>query len=345
MNKNTIGIIGSGSFGKAVANLAALKQDVLLYSRRIEIVDEINTRHEHKGVQVSPRVRATTDPQEMAEQCKLLFPMVASNGFREMMQTFSPYLRPYHLMIHGTKGLDLVGITEAELDKTAVSRAHVRTMSEVILEESSVVRVGCLSGPNLASEILAGQPAASVIGSRFEEVVDAGKAALNSKQFHLFGTPEILGAELAGALKNVIALGSGILGGKGLGKNIQASLITRGLVEMINFGTRLGATNRAFLGTAGIGDLIATATSTNSRNYSFGMRLAQGETPEQIRATMTEIAEGIRTLKIAHRLSRTYKLHTPITSMLHRIVFEGYDVDKAIGYLMEYPYDVDVDFL
>jgi glycerol-3-phosphate dehydrogenase (NAD(P)+) len=345
--KKPVGVIGAGSFGIAVTKLLEANTDVLIYSRKQETVDAINSTHFHYNTPLDPqRVRATNDPKTICESCDLIFPIVPSGSFRSMMQTFSPYLKPYHMLIHGTKGLDLVGVTEDKLDTgVIVSRSNIRTMSEVISEESSVVRIGCLSGPNLASEILEGQPSATLIASRFDEVIDAGQAVLNSKRMHVFGSYEILGAEFAGAFKNIIAIGSGILGGKGLGRNIQAMLITRGLTEMIAFGKRLGATNRAFLGTAGIGDLIATATSTNSRNYSFGMRLAKGETREEIMNSLQEVAEGVRTLRIAHRIARTYRLHVPICEMMYQIVFKGVDIDKAIVFLMEYPYDVDVDFV
>ncbi len=341
-----VGVIGAGSFGVAIAQLMQSNTDVLLYSRKPEIVESINQQHCRYGGSFSDRVTATNDVQEICERCNLLFPVVPSASFREVIKTLSPFLRPYHLMIHGTKGLDLADVRESDLNAgTMVTRANIRTMSEVIMDETSVVRIGCLSGPNLAAELLEGQPSATLIASRYDEVIGAGQRVLNSKRFHVFGSHEILGAEFAGALKNVIALGSGLLGGRGLGKNIQAMLITRGLSEMIAFGKRLGASNKAFLGTAGVGDLIATATSTNSRNYSYGIRLAQGETPEQINSTIQEVAEGVRTLKIAHRIARSYKLHVPITEMLYRVVFEGFNIDKAIVYLMEYPYNVDVDFL
>lgn len=345
--KRPVGVIGSGSFGVAISKLLETQTDVLIYSRKAEIAAAINEQHFHYNTPLHPtRVRATTDPQELSERCQLIFPVIPSGNFRTVMRTFSPYLKPTHFLIHGTKGFDLVGLTESELGRNVpLTRANLRTMSEVILEETSVLRVGCLSGPNLASELIAGQPTATVIASRFDEVINAGKLALNSKRFHVFGSQEILGAEFAGALKNIIALGSGILGGKGLGRNIQAMLITRGLVEMIAYGTRLGASNRAFLGTAGIGDLIATATSTSSRNYTFGMRLARGETRDDIEKSLGEVAEGVRTLRIAHRIARTYRLHVPITEMLYRVVFENFDIDRAMQFLMEYPYDVDVDFI
>ena len=264
-----------------------------------------------------------------------------------MIKYLGPYLKPYHILIHGTKGFDLKNVTEEELleKKVKITRANVCTMSEVIRDESVVVRIGCLSGPNLAKEILDGQPTATVIASSFTEVIKMGQSVLNSTQFHVFGSHEILGAELAGALKNIIALGSGILGGMGMGKNIQAMLITRGLTEMIRFGTAMGSEARPFLGTAGVGDLVATATSHKSRNYTFGERIGKGESPQSIFESMPELAEGARTLKIARGLARHYKLHVPITEMLYNVVFEGFDKQRALYYLMKYPYAVDVDFI
>lgn len=344
---NPVGVLGAGSFGTAIANLLAYNSDVLFFSRKAETVAAINAQREHLGVKISDRITATNDLEEMARRCTLILPVVPSNSFRSMIRALAPYLRPHHIIIHGTKGLDLNGLEEEDLEKpgVVVTRAHVRTMSEVILEESSVVRVGCLSGPNLAAEIVAGQPAATLVGSRFREVIQAGQISLNSSKFHVFGSYDILGAELAGALKNIVALGSGIIGGLGLGRNIQGLLIARGLAEMVYFGKSLGAESHAFIGVAGIGDLVATATSTNSRNYTFGTRLAKGETTEQIRQKMPELAEGVRTLRIAHQLARHYKLHVPITTMLHAVVFEHYPIEKALQYLMTYPYAVDVDFL
>ncbi|MCB0519848.1 MAG: NAD(P)-dependent glycerol-3-phosphate dehydrogenase [Lewinellaceae bacterium] len=342
-----IGVIGAGSFGTAVSNLLAYNNEVLLFSRQPEQVEAINKDHRHPNLEVdiSPRVRATGNLEEVADQCNLIFPIVSSEGFRSMMQNLSPYLHPYHLLIHGTKGFDLKNLSEEDLKAGKITRNSVRTMSEVIREESVAMRIGCLSGPNLANEIMAGQPTATVIGSRFEEVIDQGKKVLSSRYFQVFGTYDILGAELAGALKNIIAIGSGVLGGLGMGKNIQALLITRGLMEMIYFGRAFGTTPKPFVGTAGIGDLVCTATSMSSRNYTFGYRMGQGETMEEILSSMPEVAEGVRTLKIAKHLADYWKLHVPITQMLYRAVFESFEMKQAIEYLMRYPYYVDVDFI
>lgn len=339
-----VGVIGAGSFGTAIANLLALNTDVLLFSRNANTVAAINSHRQFNGFHYHERVMATDDPMKICGECLLIFPVVPSNSFRSMVRTFSAGLRPYHQMIHGTKGFDTFPVMEDQLASSTLDRTMVSTMSEVIMQESTVVRIGCLSGPNLSKEILEGQPTATVIASHFEEVIALGKAALNSPAFHVFGSRDRLGAELAGALKNIIALGSGMLGGLGLGKNIQAMLLTRGLHEMIHIGQALGSDSHAFVGTAGIGDLIATATSDKSRNYQFGMRLASGETYQQVRDSMPELAEGVRTLQIVRQLARSYKLHVPINEMLYRVVFEGFDMPRAIQYLMRYPYDVDVDF-
>ncbi|MEZ4950009.1 MAG: NAD(P)H-dependent glycerol-3-phosphate dehydrogenase [Saprospiraceae bacterium] len=343
--ERTVAVLGAGSFGTAIANLLANNVDVILYSRKEEIVKTINEQHKHLGVELSPRITASNDLKEIADKCTLLFPVVPSENFRSLMKDLAPFVRPYHIMIHGTKGFDIGDLEFADLQQGDLSRKQVSTMSEVITQETVVVRVGCLSGPNLASEIIEGQPTATVIGSRFEEVINLGKSVLTSSAFHVFGTSDMLGAELAGALKNIIAIGSGILRGIGLGKNIQAMLITRGLIEMVHFGKSMGASSEAFFGTAGIGDLVATATSKDSRNFTFGYRLGKGESYDDILKSMPELAEGVRTLKIAQMLAKHYKLHVPITSTIYKVVFEGMDISRAIEFLMRYPYDVDVDFL
>jgi len=340
-----VGIIGAGSFGTAMANLMALNTDVLVYSRNPELVERLSKDRFRFGVELHERVTVTNDFAHIAERCQLIFPIVPSDAFRTMMRQVTQYLEPRHVLIHGTKGFDITGVEVAHIPETGIGRNQVHTMTDVILQESPVVRVGALTGPNLARELLDGQPSASVIASKFDEVIRRASTVLSSQQLHVFHTHDMLGAELAGVLKNVIALGSGILKGIGLGKNVQAMLITRGLHEMIYFGRALGSDNKAFFGTAGIGDLIATATSRKSRNYTFGFRIGQGESLEEVRATSQELAEGVRTLMITRHLAQELKLRVPITEMLYRIVFEQFPIDQAMQYLITYPYKVDVDFL
>ncbi|MEM6964327.1 MAG: NAD(P)H-dependent glycerol-3-phosphate dehydrogenase [Bacteroidota bacterium] len=344
-NKKRVGVIGAGSFGTAIAQLISENENVLLYARNNDLVKQINATHQHLGVTLKKNIEATNDPQFLAEHCTLIFPIVPSENFRSMVKTFAPFLRPYHILIHGTKGFDVKEEDRPKLEDGTLDRSHVHTMSGVIEQESVVVRIGCLSGPNLSNEIMAGQPTATLIASHYDEVFELGKKVLRGSRFQVFGSRAIVGAELAGGLKNIFAIGSGILGGLGLGKNIQAMLITRGLVEMIYFANAFSIDKSAFLGTAGIGDLIATATSKDSRNFTLGKRLGSGESLADIMNTMPELAEGVRTLKIFYHLSRKYKVRVPITQMLYRVVYEDFDVEKALRFLIAYPYDVDVDFL
>lgn len=340
-----VGVVGSGSFGLTISKLLSENVDVLLYTRKADTMADINDRKRYLGYEVSERITATRSLEVLTESCDLLFPVIPSKAFRSLMKEMSTLLKPHHILIHATKGLDTTGISEERLKAGTFTRKDISSMSEVIYDETTVLRVGCLSGPNLAKEILAGQPAATVIASPFREVIQKGQKVLSSSLFSVFGSEDLKGAELAGAVKNIIAIGSGILGGLHLGKNMQAALITRGLREMIQFGEAMGASNAAFLGTAGIGDLIATATSEDSRNYTFGQRMASGETPEHIIKTSGEVIEGVRTLNIVYHLAIQEKLQLPIVSMLYKAVFEGFSIERAIRILMTYNYAPDVDFL
>jgi glycerol-3-phosphate dehydrogenase (NAD(P)+) len=259
-----------------------------------------------------------------------------------MMRNMGPFLRPLHYLIHCTKGFD---VDEAPSTQKGLSRDQIHTMSEVIAQESPVVRIGCLSGPNIAQEIIDGQPTATVIASEFSEVIREGQELLSSNKFFVFGAHDIIGAEIAGALKNIFALGSGYLEGKGLGKNIQSMLITRGLHEIVYFGKAMGADTSSFLGTAGLGDLVATSTSADSRNYKFGFRLGRGEPYDEIAGSFPETAEGVRTLSIAMQLADHYQIRVPITQMLYKIIYENYRFERALEFLMRYPYARDVDFI
>ena len=343
--QKTVGVIGSGSFGMTVAKLLSENVHVLLFTRRDSVMEAINERKHYKGVDTEGKITAVNDLKYIADQCKVIMPVIPSASFRKVMKALAPFVGPEHIMIHATKGLDVSTISEKRLDNESFTRKDVYSMAEVILDETTVLRVGCMSGPNLAKEILAGQPAATVIASEFMEVIRIGQRILSSKLFTVFGSYDLRGAELAGAFKNIIAIGSGILDGLDLGKNMQAALITRGLREMIQFGNSMGADSRSFLGTAGIGDLIATATSDSSRNYSFGKKLASGESAEVILKNATEVVEGVGTLKIIHLLAEKENLQLPITTMLYRAIYAGYDVKKAIRLLMTYNYAQDVDFL
>lgn len=342
----TYGIIGSGSFGTAMANIIAENANVLLYTRRAEVCENINKNHTNKGRKVHERVQASTDLQEVCERCELIFPLVPSADLRNVMRQASDFLKPHHILIHGIKGLQVHLPNGEPWDgQQAIRSEYVQTMTRVILDETVVLRVGCLSGPNLAMELEDKQPAATVVASHFDEVIKKGQLALKSDRFRVYRSHDLLGVELSGVLKNIMAIAAGMLHGKGYGENAKAMLITRGLGEMVRLGKALGSETNAFFGLAGIGDLIATCSSNLSRNFMVGYKVAQGKTLEQVLADMTEVAEGLNTIKLGRAIGNYYHLDIPIVRGLYQILYEGADIDQSMQNLMHHPTDIDVDYL
>jgi len=341
LNKK-IGVIGAGSFGSAVANILARKSKVLLYARNPITVKSIESTRVSGGHQLSKNIYITNDLEEVATNCNIIFPVIPSANFREMMVQLAPFLHPYHTLIHGTKGLDL---NLSKSNDSSISSSHIKTMSEVIREESVVVRVGCMAGPNIASELAAHQPAATVIASPFTEVITEGKNLLKNENFQVYGNSDLKGVELCGVLKNIIAIAAGIISGLNLGENAKGLLISRGLVEMIYLGQALGGEISSFIGLAGIGDLVTTASSTSSRNFTCGFKLAEGKNLEQVLGEMDETAEGINTIKIIKRFSDSQGIKPQITEMLYRVLYKDLPAAEAVNYLMRYPGNIDIDFL
>jgi len=339
-NKLT-GVIGAGSFGTAVANLLAENGKVLLYSRNEEVAKQIAEKREHKGHQIHANISVTSTLSEIAEKCNLIFPIVPSDSFANMLEEIAPFLRPYHILIHGTKGLHTLKKLQADV---TLDRHEILTMSELITQKTGVVRVGCLAGPNLASELAENQPAATVIASKFNEVIEEGQKALKSQRFQVYGSNELKGVELAGVLKNYVAIASGMLSGLGYGENARALLITRGMSELIYIAKAFGANERAFLGLAGIGDLITTCNSPKSRNYRVGKMLAEGKNQSEIYDEIGEVAEGVKTLQIIKSLKK-YGYRAPLAEIMHKVIFEDLALSKGIDLLMRFPADKDADFI
>lgn len=346
-SKETVGVIGAGSFGTAIANIIAENDtNVLLYVRDPKKAKRISEDRISSGQKLYENIRITNDLKEVAENCEVIFPMVPSANFREMIIGIAPYLRPYHVLIHGTKGFDLY-VPEKEKITTSnpLTREHVKTISEVIKEESSVLRIGCLAGPNLARELDQRKPAATVVASHFDEVIRIGQQLLKNDRFMIYGSKDLIGIELCGVLKNIIAVGAGSIAGMDLGENAKSLFISRGLVEMVYIGKALGGNAQAFLGLAGVGDLIATCTSNLSRNFTVGYRLAKGETLEEIIDSMEEVAEGVKTINIVKQLADSYKVRCPITVTLHKIIHNKMTIQEAHGYLMSFPFRAEIDFI
>ena len=341
----TVGVIGTGNFGTALANLLAEKCNrVLLYARSKQKALKLNQTRKNGYHEIADNVEIITDVSFLAEKCNLIFPIVPSINFREMMKNLSPYLKPYHVLIHGTKGFDF-NKSNKSINPPKESIIQIFTMSEVIRQESSVVRIGCIAGPNLSKEIAAKMPAASVIASEFDEVINLGQKYLKSDRFLVFGSNDLMGTELCGILKNIIAVGAGTIEGMKLGENAKALFITRGMVEMVEIAKAMGVQVEPFLGLAGIGDLIATCSSSLSRNYTVGVRLATGEKLSEIIHSMREVAEGIKTINIIHEWSINYPIRIPITETLYKIIHEEITVEEAHSYMMKFPFTSEIKFL
>lgn len=346
LSDKPVGVIGAGNFGSVIANMIAESREVLLYARDPEKAAQFQQHREIKGQALHPNITVTADLPLLANSCDVLFPIVPSQVFRSMMKDLAPHLRPYHLLIHGTKGLDLRLPAGETLDTIRfLDRSMVRTMSEVIKEESVVVRVGCLAGPNLSRELAERQPGATVIASPFQEVIQVGRKLLRSDRFQVYENSDLIGVELAGVLKNIMAIAAGALSGMGLGENARGLLISRGAVEMVYLGRAMGGSTKAFLGVAGIGDLIATCNSPTSRNFTVGYRLAQGETLKEILADMDEVAEGVHAVRIARKCAERYRVRALITETVYRVLFEDMKVNDALSYLMRYPLSLDINFI
>ncbi len=341
-----IGVIGSGSFGSVVAHIISANKNVLIFSRKNETIEAINKARLWKNIQFNTNVTATNDLREIAECCDVIFPTVPSTNFKWMMQDLAKYLKPYHTIIHGTKGFELRNKNKNEItEEDVLDRNDVMTMSEIIAETSAVKKIGCISGPNLAKEMAMNLPAGTVVASKYNEVIETGKACLKSDRLLVYGSYDLRGTELCGVLKNVLAIAAGAADEMQIGVNARSLLIAKGIGELIRIGKVMNASVEAFLGVAGIGDVIATCTSPTSRNYSVGKLLAQGVSIDDIYKNLDETAEGIITARITHSLIKNYDVRAPIFEGVYEILNGKISARQAVEFLMKYPFTFDVDFM
>lgn len=339
-SSESVGVIGAGSFGTAVANLLSQNSKVILATGNEGTANLIHSTRKSAGQDLHPEIEVTHDLQLLAKKCSVIFPIIPSHDFYGCMQDLKPHVNKEHILIHGTKGLHLT--TDIS---SSIRKEDLLTMTQVIQHVTGVTKVGCLAGPNLAREIAEGKPAATVIASSSQEVLDIGQQLLRSSNFQVLWNEDVYGIELCGVIKNIMAIASGALSGFELGENAKALLVNRSMVEMIHIGTHMGAGLKAFLGVAGIGDLMATCNSPASRNFSVGYRLAKGESAKHIFENMEETAEGVNTTKLIYHLSEHYNWKTPITKLVYKVLFEEFPVQNAIGLLMKLPVREDIDFI
>ncbi|WP_447953751.1 NAD(P)H-dependent glycerol-3-phosphate dehydrogenase [Sphingopyxis chilensis] len=296
-----VGLLGGGSWGTTVAALVSRNAPITLWARDAETVGDINTHNENRkylpGIKLPPALRATHDMADVVAGADVLVMGVPSHSFRSVLEEARGYIRPWVPVISLTKGLEL---------------ASGKRMTELIEEVLPGHPVGVLTGPNLAREIMTGQAAASVLSMEDEIVVRALQPVFHSGLFRVYTNTDLLGCELGGVLKNIIAIAVGMGDGLGAGDNTRAGLMTRGLAEITRLGVAMGGRPETFAGLTGMGDLIATCTSPLSRNRHVGVELGKGRPIDQVIAGMNMVAEGVKSAPTVMALADKYRLDMPI---------------------------------
>ena len=323
-----IGVIGAGAWGTALAkHLTEKGLRTLLWAYEREVVDAINGTHENPvflpGVALPPSLVATGSLIDLTEQSEGLLFVVPSHLARSVLRELVRSLSTPIPFISATKGVE---------EDTLHLMTQVMTD---ILPPSMHQDLMVLSGPSFAAEVSAGQPAVLCLAGSNEELVKTFQTALMTPAFRVYADSDVVGVQLGGAIKNVMALAAGVVDGLGLGQNARAALITRGLAEMVRLGVAMGADPRTFYGLSGVGDLVLTCTGALSRNHTVGVRLGKGERLEMILGSMQAVAEGVRTAKAALGLARRYRVDMPIVQEVNAVLFEGKSCRKAVTDLME----------
>ena len=319
-----IAVLGAGSWGTTLANLLAAKgEQVRLWAYEREVVEAVNRIHENPvflpGVRLDPALRAYRDAKEAVAGAPVIVSVAPSHAVRSVIRGLEGCVEPNTLVVSATKGI--------ETDTLAL-------MSSVFEECLPQVRFAALSGPSFAQEVCQGQPTLVVAASHDEATARDAQRIFATPKFRVYSHDDVVGVELGGALKNVIAIAAGILEGLGMGHNPRAALITRGLAEITRLGMALGASPLTFAGLAGMGDLILTTTGSLSRNRALGVALAEGQTLEQYRATHRSVAEGANTSKAGAALGQRMRVELPIIEKVCEVLFSGKAAREGIAELM-----------
>jgi glycerol-3-phosphate dehydrogenase (NAD(P)+) len=311
-------VLGGGSWGTTVANLAAQNTPTTIWARDEETVRAINQEHRNlrylPDFQLHPSLVATQDLTEAVAGTDLLVMGVPTGAFRSTCEAIAPQLRPWVPVVSLAKGFE----PETKL-----------RMTQVIEEVLPGRPVGVLSGPNLAKEILAGQPAGAVVALSEQHIAKRLQSVFATDTFRVFTHHDVIGCELGGALKNIYAIAAGTVEGRGLGDNARAAIITRGLAELIELGTRMGGEPLTLAGLAGVGDLMATCISPQSRNSRVGRELGAGRHIDDILADMDQVAEGVKAAKVVKELAAEHDVFMPIAARVYDVCWEGKSPDFA----------------
>ncbi len=329
-----IAVLGMGSWGTTVAHLIAQTgHDVRLWGRDQEVITAINKKHENPrylaGMPIHKRVRACDDLAEAIDGVDHIVMVLPSKAFRTVCQQLAPLVSTSQSILHATKG---------------VERESYKRMSEILLEETCVRQYGVISGPNIAREIMEGKPAGTVVATPFPALADAACGFLTTSNFRVYRNHDVIGVELGGTLKNIIAIASGIASELDLGDNAKGLLLTRGIQEMIRIGLSFGANASTFSGLSGIGDLMVTCASPYSRNFRFGRGLAQGKSREEVVESLGMVAEGVFAARVAVEFANVKNIDIPVMRAVYRAIYEGQNSVATLSSLMENAARPDVDF-
>jgi glycerol-3-phosphate dehydrogenase (NAD(P)+) len=327
MSAEDIAVIGAGSYGTCLAVLFGHHgHRVCLYNRNAEAARLMQESRENTaylpGHKLPPSVTVSSDLEASVRGKRFVLGVTPSHGIREVLGTAAQWMDPDAIVINASKGLE---------------EGTLQTIDAVyrdILPERIAARAPYLSGPTVASELAAGMPAAIVLAGRDSESLIAAQGALTALNFRIYASDDVPGVLLGGALKNVIAIGAGISDGFGFGSNTRVMLITRGLAEITRLGVMLGAHPQTFAGLSGMGDLVLTCSGDSSRNRRVGLALGQGKTMAEILAEMKQVAEGVKTAKVAKQLSAKVGCDTPLIDGMYAIIHEGVPVREALTMLL-----------
>lgn len=322
-----ITVFGTGSFGTALANvLAENGHSVLMWGKNENTVDEINQSHQNKrylkDVTLNETIKATSQLEQAVNFSDIFLIALPTKAIRNVVTEIDQHIKTKKTFIHVAKGIENETFKRvSEMIEDSVSKNHKNG-------------VGVLSGPSHAEEVVIKQPTTVAASSKDEHISKLIQDLFMNDYLRVYTNNDLIGVELGGALKNIIAVASGIVAGMGYGDNAKAALMTRGLAEISRLGEKLGADPMTFLGLGGIGDLIVTCTSTHSRNYTLGYRLGKGKTTEEALNEMNMVVEGIYTTNSVYHLAKSQNVDMPITNALYKVLFEDKPVKDSVKDLM-----------
>ena len=319
-----VGVIGAGSWGTALAVLLHKNgHEVTVWSKFQAEIDMLNNEREHKdklaGVKLPEDMIFTTDLEKSIKGMNLLVLAVPSPFTRSTSKLMKPYVEDGQIIVNVAKGIE---------------EDTVMTLSEIIEEEVPQAMVAVLCGPSHAEEVGRGIPTTVVVGAKKKSTAEYIRSLFMNEVFRVYISPDVLGMELGGSLKNVVALAAGIADGLGYGDNTKAALITRGITEISRLGVAMGGHAETFAGLTGIGDLIVTCASIHSRNRRAGMLIGQGKTMEEAMEEVKMVVEGVYSAKAAMQLAKKYNVQLPIIEQVNLVLFEGKSADEAVKDLM-----------